>query len=288
MRHDARAQAYSDAFNALGKHEGEAHGQGEGFTLAAVVAELPGSELLVVQHFKSELAEAGFNVTRSRSAVAGAHIAPVTLGFNEEFFLANVNKCVADGRIAVRVISHGRTDNVCDLVETTVVHFLHGMKDAALHRFETVAQRRNSAFHDYIARVIDEPGLEQSAYRLDIRMAITDGGGAFFFGVLYVVDWIQGLTAKQSNCPALPIFTFAHLHRRPWRAVPATFVVALPRLQFPLVVALLSNFPMLFNPFPFPPGYFLQNNCHLRPGFLRIDFQTAYDMEQRIRMFTAL
>ena len=68
-------------------------------------------------------------------AVAGAHVAPVALVVDEQVFLAQVNQGLSNRNIAMRMVLHGLPDNIGYFIKPAVIHFFHGMKNTALHRF---------------------------------------------------------------------------------------------------------------------------------------------------------
>jgi TRAP-type C4-dicarboxylate transport system substrate-binding protein len=44
-------------------------------------------------------------------------------------------EAATNGRISMGVVLHGGTDDVCHLIKTSIVHFLHNVKDTALNGF---------------------------------------------------------------------------------------------------------------------------------------------------------
>ena len=68
------------------------------------------------------------------STVAGENISPVSLGIHQQFFLSDLYQRIANRSIAMWVKLHGVSYDICHLVVATVVHSLHRVKDAALHR----------------------------------------------------------------------------------------------------------------------------------------------------------
>ena len=57
----------------------------------------------------------------------------------------------------MRVILHGRTDDVSHLVEAAIVHFVQRVHNAPLNGFQTVFDRRNGTFQNYIRGIIKKP-----------------------------------------------------------------------------------------------------------------------------------
>ena len=127
MGHNLGTQAHGDTFHALCQQQWKLHGQRGGLALAAVVAQLPLGGVGVEDDIEGKLAEASLDVAGRGGTVAGAHIAPVALGFDEQVLLAEVHHGIADAGIAVRVVLHGLADDVGHLVEAAVVHLLHSM-----------------------------------------------------------------------------------------------------------------------------------------------------------------
>src|SRR5262245_21807446 len=122
-----------------------------------MIRQLPFGSLSIVNYIERELRKSRFNVSRCSSAITGANIAPVTLGFDEDIFLTNAYNRFTDRGITVRVILHGVTDHVRNFVETAIIHFFKRMHDASLHGLEAVFDARNSAFQNYIGSVIQKP-----------------------------------------------------------------------------------------------------------------------------------
>ena len=48
----------------------------------------------------------------------------------------------------MRMVLHALTNDIGHLVETAVIHFLHGVEDPALHRLQPVTHGGYSAFQD--------------------------------------------------------------------------------------------------------------------------------------------
>ena len=58
---------------------------------------------------------------------------------------------------------HGMSHNVGHLVVASVVHALHGVKNASLHGFQSVLYMGNGTFQDYIRGIVEEPVLIHAA-----------------------------------------------------------------------------------------------------------------------------
>lgn len=127
MGKNFRRQADCDSLDALCEQEGELHGKCDGFLLASVVGGCPFRYLGTEDGLECELGEAGLDISGCGGRVAGEDVSPVSLGVDEEFFLAELHEGVADGGVAVRVVLHGIADDVGHLVVASVVESLHGV-----------------------------------------------------------------------------------------------------------------------------------------------------------------
>ena len=56
----------------------------------------------------------------------------------------------------MRVVLHGVADDIGDLVEPPIVHFVEAVQDAALHRLQAIVLVRNGPFEDDVRSVIQE------------------------------------------------------------------------------------------------------------------------------------
>ena len=57
----------------------------------------------------------------------------------------------------MRVILHGITDHIRDLIVTTILQFFHGVKDPSLNRLQPIVRMRNGSFKDYIGCIVEKP-----------------------------------------------------------------------------------------------------------------------------------
>ena len=130
-----------------------------GFILTSVIGLHPLGGLGIKDRLKGEFGEARLYITWSRSAISGKDISPVSLAINKQIFLTQLNECVTDGSITVRVILHSLTDDVRHLVELTVIDALHGVQYTALHRLKTILDSRDSTFEYHIRSIVQEPIL---------------------------------------------------------------------------------------------------------------------------------
>ena len=157
VRQDLDGQADGDAVGALGQQQREFHRKDHGLLVGAVVGGDPFRNLLVESDFEGEFAQPGFDVAGGGGCVAGEDVAPVALGIHEVLLLAQAHQGVLDRGVAVRVVLHGITYNAGYFVVVAVLHFLHGVEDAALDGFEAVFDVRDGAVQDYVGGVIEEP-----------------------------------------------------------------------------------------------------------------------------------
>ena len=144
MRQDLRVQTDRDTLHTLSKEQRELNRQMNRLVLTTVIGLHPLGGLGIEDCLQRELGEARLNITRSRSSIACEDVSPVTLTVNEQIFLAELDECVSDRSITVRVVLHGLTDDVRHLVVLTVIHLLHSMQDTALHGFEAILNRGHS------------------------------------------------------------------------------------------------------------------------------------------------
>ena len=56
----------------------------------------------------------------------------------------------------MRVILHGVSNDVGDLVVAAVFKLTHRVQNPALHRLQAIAKVRNGTLHDHVAGVIEE------------------------------------------------------------------------------------------------------------------------------------
>ena len=91
--------------------------------------------------------------------------------------MTHIDQSVLDGHIAMGVVLHGVTDDVGHLGETSIVGFLHGMEDAALHGLEAVVDVGHRAVEDDIGGIVNPIILEHAAER--------HGGSLFFYIIVF-------------------------------------------------------------------------------------------------------
>ena len=88
---------------------------------------------------------------------------------------------IADAGVAVRVVLHGLPDDIGDFVKAAIVHFFHGMKDAALHGLETVFHGRHGPLKDHVAGVIEKPVLVHATHVVKVMNDLAGGKFSVFF-----------------------------------------------------------------------------------------------------------
>ena len=163
VRQNLRRQSYGNALGTLRQQQRKLRRQRDRLFVAAVVRQLPLGGLWVEHHVERKLRQAGFNISGCRRAVARQDVAPVALRVNQQVLLSQLHQCVADARVAVRVKLHGMSHDVRHLVIAAVVHALHRVQDAALHRLQTVLNVRHGPFEDDVRGIVQEPVLIHAA-----------------------------------------------------------------------------------------------------------------------------
>ena len=156
---DFRSQSHGDAVGPLGQQQRELDGQRHRLLLAAVVRQHPLRRLLVEDHVEGEFRKTRLDITARGGLVAREDVAPVALTVDQQVLLPQLHQRVLDRRVAVRVVLHGLTHEVGDLVVTAVVDDLHRMKDTPLDGFQSVLDMRHGAFEDHVRGVVQEPVL---------------------------------------------------------------------------------------------------------------------------------
>ena len=163
MRQNLRAEAHGNALRALCKKERKLCRKRDRLLVSSVVRELPECGFGIEHHVERKLGESCLDVTRCGGAVAGKYVAPVTLTVHQQILLSHLHESVADGSVAVRMELHGVSHDVSHLVEATVVHALHRVENASLHRFQTVLDVGNGTLKNHVGGVVEKPVLIHSA-----------------------------------------------------------------------------------------------------------------------------
>ena len=78
---------------------------------------------------------------------------------SQDWAPAQLDECVPDGGISMRVILHGLTDDIGNLVILAVIDRLHGMQYTTLYRLETILDSRYGTLEYHIRSIVQEPVL---------------------------------------------------------------------------------------------------------------------------------
>ena len=97
-------------------------------------------------------------------------VSEIALTLDEIILVRQHDKGITNRRIPMRMEFHRIADDVGDLVKTPIAHAKKRMQDASLNRFQSVAEFRNRAIQNEIARILDEMILHQGL-ELAHRMA---------------------------------------------------------------------------------------------------------------------
>ena len=159
MRQNLRGQAHCDPFHSLCQKQWKLYGQRYGFSFSSIVGKLPIRGLWIKNHIQGKLRQSSFDVSCSSSTIASTHITPVALRLNQQVFLAHIDYRISYGSISMGVVLHGLSNDIGDLIESTIIHLLHGMKDSSLYRLQPIFNRRNCTLQDHIGCIVKEPVL---------------------------------------------------------------------------------------------------------------------------------
>ena len=158
-----RVQPHGDAFHALHQQQGKLDGQRDGLLVAPVVGEFPLRHLGAEHRFEGKLRKPRFDVTFRRRVVARQDVAPVALRVDKQILLPQLHQRILDGRVAVRVELHGLAHHVGHLVVASVLHAVHGMQNASLHRLQSVVDVGHGALEYHVGGIVQEPVLVHAA-----------------------------------------------------------------------------------------------------------------------------
>jgi hypothetical protein len=188
---DVGGHAHRDAAGAVDQHVREARGQDRRLLLLAVVIVLEIDRVLVDigQHVGGGRRHPHLGVAHGRRVIA-VHGAEIALAVQKRQrhgeVLRHAHQRVVDRAVAMGVVlahhvAHGPRRLAVGLV-VGVPGLVHREKDAAVHRFQPVAQVGNGAGNDDAHRVVDERGLHlrRDVYR---RPAVSRRAGCGFFFV---------------------------------------------------------------------------------------------------------
>ena len=158
-----RRKPHGYALRSLCKEQRKLCRQCYRFLVTPVVTQLPLRCLGVEHHVKRKLRQARLYVTRRRGTVARENVAPVSLTVNKQVFLSQLHESVAYRGIAVRMELHGVSYDVSYLVVAPVVHSLHRVQYAPLHRLQSVADMRHRPFKYHVWGIVEKPTLIHAA-----------------------------------------------------------------------------------------------------------------------------
>ena len=176
VRQDFRGHADGDAFGPLGQQQREAHRQFGRLLVAAVVGSHPMGQFRVENHLLGKARQPRLDVTCGGVRVAGEDVAPVSLAVHGEAFLPELDEGAEDGRISVRMVLHGLSDDVRHLRVAPVVHLVHRMQHPSLDRLEPVHDVRHRPLQDHVGSVVQEPVLEHAG-ELELPAVIPQQAG---------------------------------------------------------------------------------------------------------------
>ena len=197
-------QTHSNAFRAIDEQQWKLCRQCDWFVFASVVRLGPLRHLGAEHRFKGKMRQSRLDVTRSGCLVAGQHVTPVSLGIYQQTFLPKRHQCTIYRGIAVWVILHSATHQVCHLVKASIVEFLHGMQYATLHWLEAVLDVRHGALKYYIRRIIDKPIL---VHPREMQFLVLR------YFICRVPGFLVAFVAAGTVVEHLVIFVFVFFHR---------------------------------------------------------------------------
>ena len=114
---------------------------------------------MVEHNLLGKFAQACLNVTGSSSAVTSKYITPVTLTIHQQVLLAQLHKCITNGGISVGMVLHCLANDICNLIEASVINILHCVHNTPLNRLKTVSDMRNCTLQNNVRGIIQEPVL---------------------------------------------------------------------------------------------------------------------------------
>ena len=144
MRQQFAAQSDSNTLGSLGKKQRKLHGKRDRFLVSSVITQLPIRGLWIENYVKSKLRKARLYIAWRRSSVSGKDVSPVSLAVNEQVFLSHLHQSISYRSITMGMKLHGMPHNISHFVVTSVVHTLHGVKNTALNRLQSVLNMRHS------------------------------------------------------------------------------------------------------------------------------------------------
>src|SRR5690606_14733332 len=103
VRQNFTGKTYSNTFGTLGQQKREFNRQMYRLLISSIIGKLPLSGFGIEGYFECKFRKTCFNITRSRSTISGECISPVSLGVDHQVLLSELNQCISNGRITVRV-----------------------------------------------------------------------------------------------------------------------------------------------------------------------------------------
>ena len=133
---------------------------------ASIVGHHPLCGFGVEDRIQSKLAQSCLYVTWCGCAVASENVSPVTLAVYEQVLLSQLHKCISDAGITVRVVLHGLTHDVGNLVVLAIIHAFHGVQNTALYRFQAIFDSGYCTLQYHIRSIVQEPVLVHACQML--------------------------------------------------------------------------------------------------------------------------
>ena len=121
MRHNFGRKSYSNSFYTLSQKQREFYRQVNRFIISTVIRFAPFCSFRVENHFQSKRCKSCFNISGCRCRISCIDISPVSLGINEQFFLANLHHRIRNRSITMRMIFHGISYNIGNFIISTVL-----------------------------------------------------------------------------------------------------------------------------------------------------------------------
>ena len=191
MRRNVGRHTNRDTTGTVDQHVREAGRQNCGFLILAVVVvlEIDGFHADIVQQVSRRFVHADLGVTHGGCVIA-VHRTEVALTIQKRQghreILRHTDQRVIDRAVAVGVvfthdIAH-RTGRFAIRLVVAVTRFMHRIKDAAVHRFQTVPKIGNRTADDHAHGVIEVRCLHLM-FDGDRRAIIRGAFGPFFFFV---------------------------------------------------------------------------------------------------------
>ena len=174
MRQDLGRQTYGNTVGALRQQQRELDRKCHGLLVAAIVGAHPLRGLAVEDNLQGKLRQPSLDISARGSLVAREYVAPVTLTIYQQVLLSELHQRILDRGVTVRVVLHGLSHNIGDLVVAAVVAALHGVQDAALHGLQAILQMGYGTLQNHIRRVVQEPVLVHARQFVYVAAVLTE------------------------------------------------------------------------------------------------------------------